>query len=523
MKNEQHTSIIVGKIFKGLVAIAVIGILALFVFVFIPGIYGPEDLSPRVPDVKGLSESEAIAKIKESKLIPFIIRTPTLDSSEVGIIIEEPTPPVGTSLSSGDKVTIKVGIKGVKAPSLVGLSAEQAEVIIKDAKLQLKKEEESEAGAAGVTWPSKVISQDPPPDWIVAENGTIKVYVFPIPRLMEGRINELNNNVKRKEEEIKSLQSEIEILKRSEFSGWRIIGLFIVFIAGAVAAGMITKSVSRSKALIHKTDTELRLFIEKLVKDEVVNPLNRRMDELEKGVEFSSASNYEESLASFQEEFKSFKEQVLSIKSSSQNKGGGASVDEIKGSIEEMMNERTEVLRQQQSDLIREIRQIGITANTLTRMLSTLFNKDLLATLFPKGSAVSKETKPVEKNTEKDIVELYNRAISGNNKDYFRNEFLRKFEPIRVAHFGGTGAVIISEDQAGGFYLISKEKDFLVPVFDATIENCTEFFTCIRLVRVFYPVEVVEELIKPALCTKISDGKWKLVEKGEIVVERKPY
>jgi Na+-transporting methylmalonyl-CoA/oxaloacetate decarboxylase gamma subunit len=544
MKNEQHTSIIVGKIFKGLVAIAVIGILALFVFVFIPGIKGPEKTPPEVseekvsseseaesqkdikktyaivPKLKGLSETEAESKIEALKLVLNIKNSLTLEPSLVGKVIEEPNPSPGTSLLPGDTVRIKVGIKGVKVPSLEGMLLEKAQAKADSFKLGLDRKEEKQLETVDETIPIIVKKQAPLPNSIVAENSPITVYITPslvsIPKLIKDSISQLNRTVEKNENKLWSLESQIS----GEWAfpkGIVIVVLFVVVFAVIGAGVMIARKLHRSKE--SKDEAGPKQLLEKL--EEVENSFNRRIDELEKQIKPPSVSDYERVLSSCKDSIESLEKKLpLLTQLDSIGKGGGASIDDIKWAMQGIIADKlAEGLRQ---ELKREMGQLPKrVAEEIMKGVSTLFNRDSIETLFPKGSVVGKETKPVEKNTEKDIVDLYNRAISGDERDYYRDEFKRKFEPIKVSHSGEIGALIISEDQAGRFYLISKGKDFLVPVFDAAIENCVDCFTCVRSVPVFYPVEVVDLLMKPALCTNISDGKWRLAEKGEIVVKRK--
>jgi beta-lactam-binding protein with PASTA domain len=117
-----------------LIALLILGLVGLLVWLLAGNLFGGAEVE--VPDVVGLTESEARDELEAAGLDP---ETETRPSRErVGQVIAQ-DPEAGASAQEGDAVTITVsgGPRETDVPSLEGLSQEEAEDALREARLKL--------------------------------------------------------------------------------------------------------------------------------------------------------------------------------------------------------------------------------------------------------------------------------------------------------------------------------------------------------------------------------------------------
>ena len=143
------------------VALLILGVFALLAYLLANNLLGEEEAATkvRVPDVVGEDQDDAQALLEDKGLEVEVKRKAS--SEDEGIVIEQ-DPEQGERIDEGDTVTITVstGPRQVEVPEVVGLSQEEAEVEITDAKLRVgnvttEVSDEFEEGT--------VISQSPEP------------------------------------------------------------------------------------------------------------------------------------------------------------------------------------------------------------------------------------------------------------------------------------------------------------------------------------------------------------------------
>jgi beta-lactam-binding protein with PASTA domain len=126
-----------------------------------------------VPDVTGLTESQATAQLTSAGLQVRVVR----EASERpdGTVVDQ-QPAAGASVPRGSAVTLTVSsgpaVKEVEVPKLVGLSGEQAVAELSDLKLRAKATSRFSEQPQGI-----VVSQDPVPGTAVQEGSTVQIVV----------------------------------------------------------------------------------------------------------------------------------------------------------------------------------------------------------------------------------------------------------------------------------------------------------------------------------------------------------
>ena len=125
-----------------------------------------------VPNVVGLRQELAVAKLEESELEADVQRQPNSEIAP-GIVFEQ-NPRAGSRIQKGDQVTILVstGPKQVDVPRLVGKQFDEAITILDDAGLEWRKDEIFSQRPT-----DQVVRQDPKPGEQVAEGSTVVLTV----------------------------------------------------------------------------------------------------------------------------------------------------------------------------------------------------------------------------------------------------------------------------------------------------------------------------------------------------------
>jgi serine/threonine-protein kinase len=153
-----------------LVALLILGIVGLLVWLLAGNLFGGAEVE--VPDVVGLTESEAR---DELEAVNLDAETETQPSRRpVGQVIAQ-DPEAGATAREGDAVTITVsgGPRETDVPDLVGLTQEEAEDALDEARLEVGDvTEESSDEEAGI-----VLSQSPEADEQVARGTAVDLVV----------------------------------------------------------------------------------------------------------------------------------------------------------------------------------------------------------------------------------------------------------------------------------------------------------------------------------------------------------
>lgn len=143
------------------VALLILGVFALLAYLLANNLLGEEETATKleVPNVVGEDQDEAREILEEEGFDVSIERKPS--KKQEGIVTKQ-DPKAGARLEEGETVTITVstGLRQVEVPEVVGLSQEEAEAEITDAKLKVgdiatEASDEFEEGT--------VISQSPEP------------------------------------------------------------------------------------------------------------------------------------------------------------------------------------------------------------------------------------------------------------------------------------------------------------------------------------------------------------------------
>jgi serine/threonine-protein kinase len=129
----------------------------------------------RIPNLVGMTQEEAEAKIRELKLaVGEVKSTPTKDESKMGKVLKQ-SPAAGTLATPGSAVDLEIGklLSKVVVPNVKGKTASEAESILTSKNLKVNKvEQQSQTVAKG-----KVIDQDPEPGTTIYEEDTVTIYV----------------------------------------------------------------------------------------------------------------------------------------------------------------------------------------------------------------------------------------------------------------------------------------------------------------------------------------------------------
>lgn len=120
-------------------ALLILGVFALLAYLLANNLLGEDDpatTAVRVPDVVGEDQDAAREILEEKGLEVAVERKPS--NKQEGIVTKQ-DPEAGERVEEGDTVTITVstGRRQVEVPELVGLSQEEAEAAITDAKLRV--------------------------------------------------------------------------------------------------------------------------------------------------------------------------------------------------------------------------------------------------------------------------------------------------------------------------------------------------------------------------------------------------
>jgi len=133
---------------------------------------GPRQVE--VPDLKGVTEDEALAAIEAAGLSPKPLPDEPSSKTPAGSVMKQ-NPDPGTMVDEGSTVEYVVsrGVETVKVPSVVGMSRSNAEATLQDDGFKVKVTEEySESVDKGV-----VISQNPNKGLVVEKGSTVSIVV----------------------------------------------------------------------------------------------------------------------------------------------------------------------------------------------------------------------------------------------------------------------------------------------------------------------------------------------------------
>jgi len=133
---------------------------------------GPRQVE--VPDLKGITEDEALAAIEAAGLSPKPLPDEPSSKTPAGSVMKQ-NPDPGTLVDEGSTVEYVVsrGVETVKVPGVVGMSRSNAESTLQDDGFKVKVTEEySESVDKGV-----VISQNPNKGLVVEKGSTVSIVV----------------------------------------------------------------------------------------------------------------------------------------------------------------------------------------------------------------------------------------------------------------------------------------------------------------------------------------------------------
>lgn len=130
-----------------------------------------------VPDLEGLDQRAATARLEELKLKPNIDEPVESDEIDAGLFVES-DPPAGTEVEEGATVTLRFssGVGEVEVPDVIGMTAQQARTTIEGADLVwgdatfVDNEPDSKK--------DEVVTSDPPAGTKVAKGTKINVQIF---------------------------------------------------------------------------------------------------------------------------------------------------------------------------------------------------------------------------------------------------------------------------------------------------------------------------------------------------------
>lgn len=144
------------------IALLILGVFALLAYLLANNLLGGGDDTQklvRVPDVVDLDQDEAREILEDKGFEVDIKRAPS--NKEEGLVTKQ-DPEAGERIDEGDTVTLTVseGPRQTEVPDLIGLTQEEAEIAIDDAKLRLGKVAQAPSDEVEV---GSVISQSPEP------------------------------------------------------------------------------------------------------------------------------------------------------------------------------------------------------------------------------------------------------------------------------------------------------------------------------------------------------------------------
>jgi hypothetical protein len=109
-----------------------------------------------VPDVTGLNQADAVARLGAAHLVPVIEFKPTKKATGK-VVAQDPKPAKKAKRGSSVTLTVDRGAPTVAVPDLTGLSVADAKAKLKAAKLKVQTTQVTEPGAD----PGTVVSQAP--------------------------------------------------------------------------------------------------------------------------------------------------------------------------------------------------------------------------------------------------------------------------------------------------------------------------------------------------------------------------
>lgn len=121
-------------------------------------------LGARVPEVVGLSPSDAADAITATGLLSRVIDAP--DGDPDGVLVDDQSPEAGKTLVLGETVTLRV-VEQVRVPAVVGRTADEAAELVQAAGLDLDVQGDGES--------DPVRTQQPPPGTPVAPGSSVTV------------------------------------------------------------------------------------------------------------------------------------------------------------------------------------------------------------------------------------------------------------------------------------------------------------------------------------------------------------
>lgn len=121
-------------------AAAMVAAVVIGVVIWVASISGQSPLpeaSVQVPDVVGLSKTEAVEKIEEANLVPKVETAPSDDVEVDHVISTNPPAESSVAFESTVKITVSAGPDSVKVPNLNGLTVEEATAALEEAGLKV--------------------------------------------------------------------------------------------------------------------------------------------------------------------------------------------------------------------------------------------------------------------------------------------------------------------------------------------------------------------------------------------------
>ncbi|SDT69119.1 Stk1 family PASTA domain-containing Ser/Thr kinase [Jiangella sp. DSM 45060] len=175
-----------------LAVLAIAGLIGYLVF------NGGGTAQATVPNLVGMTQEEAEARLTDEKLEPEIQNEPTNDEAQVGSVIRQDPRP-STQLDEGSTVTLVIGAppEMTSVPNVVGRPQAEAEQAIRDAGLQpgnvTQQDDEAEAGTVLATDPEGGTSIAPnSPVNLVISSGEVAILVPNLVDMSEdAAVNEL--------------------------------------------------------------------------------------------------------------------------------------------------------------------------------------------------------------------------------------------------------------------------------------------------------------------------------------------
>jgi beta-lactam-binding protein with PASTA domain len=125
-----------------------------------------------VPDLQGLSEAEALARVEKARLVPGAVRGEVSDA-RIGTVVRQ-DPAAGATAQPGERVRIWLAEpRPLRVPELIGLNESRAWAAVEKSGLTPGQVNEREADET----PGTVVDQDPPPGETVRSGQRVDIWL----------------------------------------------------------------------------------------------------------------------------------------------------------------------------------------------------------------------------------------------------------------------------------------------------------------------------------------------------------